>query len=79
MLKHGWGALQALKHIRQLRPVEVRNTLLYIFHYNNLFKLNEGFIQQLADLDFKLTWYRTQLAEEKKKKQEEAMNIGTPA
>jgi len=62
MLKHGWGALQALKHIRQLRPVE----------------LNEGFIQQLADLDFKLTWYRTQLAEEKKKKQE-AMNIGTAA
>ena len=45
----------------------------------DFFKLNEGFIQQLADLDFKLTWYRTQLAEEKKKKQEEAMNIGTPA
>jgi len=61
MLKHGWGALQALKHIRQFRPVEV----------------NEGFVQQLADLDFKLNWYRTQLAEEKKKKQLES--VGTAA
>lgn len=54
MLKHDWEALQALKHIRSFRPVEV----------------NEGFVQQLADLDFKLKWYKAELEEERSKKAE---------
>ena len=49
MLKYDWGALQALRHIRQTRPVEI----------------NEGFLQQLADLDFKIRWYKNKLEEEK--------------
>jgi len=49
MLKHDWGALQALQHIRKFRPVEV----------------NEGFLQQLADLDFKLKWQKKKLEEER--------------
>jgi len=47
MLKYDWNALQALEHIRSFRPVEV----------------NEGFIQQLADLDYKINWYKAKLQE----------------
>jgi len=32
------------------------------------FKVNEGFIQQLADLDFKLKWYKENLEEKNKSK-----------
>jgi len=56
MLKHDWGALKALKHIRSFRAVEV----------------NEGFVQQLADLDFKLKWYKKEMEEEKRKTMGEA-------
>ena len=32
--------------------------------------MNEGFVQQLADLDFKLKWYKAELEEERSKKAE---------
>eukprot|EP00092_Neocalanus_flemingeri_P040871 GFUD01044493.1.p1 GENE.GFUD01044493.1~~GFUD01044493.1.p1 ORF type:complete len:524 (+),score=169.43 GFUD01044493.1:52-1572(+) len=54
MLKHDWEALKALEHIRKFRAVEV----------------NEGFLQQLADLDFKLKWYKKELEEERKRKEQ---------
>jgi len=44
MLKLDWGALRALTHIREKRPIQV----------------NEGFLQQLSDLDYKLSWAREQ-------------------
>ena len=47
MLKYDWDALQALRHIRGFRPVEI----------------NEGFLQQLADLDYKLRWSKQNLHE----------------
>ena len=50
MLKYDWGALQALRHIRHARPVEI----------------NEGFLQQLADLDFKIKWYKNKTEEDQK-------------
>ena len=52
MLKYDWGALQALRHIRHSRPVEI----------------NEGFLQQLADLDFKIKWYKNKVEQEQKRK-----------
>jgi len=48
MLKYDWNALQALRHIRSYRPVEV----------------NEGFLQQLADLDYKIKWYKDKLVKD---------------
>lgn len=47
MLKHDWSALRALKHIREKRPVQI----------------NDGFMQQLSDLDYKIAWAK-QLAKE---------------
>jgi len=44
MLKLDWSALKALTHIREKRPIQV----------------NEGFLQQLSDLDYKLSWARDQ-------------------
>ena len=44
MIEHDWTAIDALKHIRQRRNVQV----------------NYGFQQQLADLDHKLNWMREQ-------------------
>ena len=42
MLCHGWTALDALRHIRKKRPVQ----------------LNPGFLLQIVDLDYKLKWQR---------------------
>ena len=49
MIEHDWSALDALKHIRQKRNVQI----------------NYGFQQQLADLDHKLNWMREQAAANK--------------
>ena len=42
MLVHDWTALDALRHIRKRRPVQI----------------NSGFLLQIADLDYKLKWMR---------------------
>lgn len=42
MICHNWTALDALRHLRQKRPVQ----------------LNPGFLLQIIDLDYKLKWQR---------------------
>lgn len=42
MIQNDWRAMDALKHVRQRRNVQ----------------LNPGFLQQIADLDYKLEWAR---------------------
>ena len=42
MVKHDWTALKALEHIRRKRHIQ----------------LNEGFLQQLADLEHKIQYLR---------------------
>ena len=42
MVCHGWTALDALRHIRKKRPVQ----------------LNSGFLLQIVDLDYKLKWQK---------------------
>ena len=49
MIEHDWTAIDALRHIRQKRNVQI----------------NYGFQQQLADLDHKLNWMREQAAANK--------------
>ena len=49
MTEHDWSAVDALKHIKQRRNVQI----------------NFGFQQQLADLDHKLQWMREQAAADK--------------
>ena len=46
MLCHDWTALDALRHIRKKRPVQ----------------LNPGFLLQIVDLDYKLKWQRVSIA-----------------
>ena len=46
MTEHDWSAVDALKHIKQRRNVQI----------------NFGFQQQLADLDHRLQWMREQAA-----------------
>ena len=65
MLKYDWDALQALRHIRELRPVEVTEKInILLVQIVVTLQINEGFLQQLADLDYKLRWYKQKVLEE---------------